>query len=162
MVKIETDKPLCPICGAEAYQENISWGHSLISGEGLAATKLYVYCQHCGLQITLEGYDVIGKWNKHLKIEQPQEPAQEAKKEQDGQKSNLDIAKQIIRQHFTSGECGIFSCRNTTGDPMEPLYDNGQLKIDICYRYEYFEVFGLSDAEFEELKKYYSAQYEGG
>lgn len=31
------------------------------------------------------------------------------------------------------------------------------LEIDVCYYYSYFEVFGLSDAEFEELEKYYDS-----
>ncbi len=39
---------------------------------------------------------------------------------------------------------------------MVTIYDVGNLTIDICYAYSYFEVFGLSDAEFEELASFYT------
>jgi len=39
---------------------------------------------------------------------------------------------------------------------MTCIYYEDGLQVDICYRYEYFEVFGLSDEEFEALKKYYN------
>lgn len=38
---------------------------------------------------------------------------------------------------------------------MSTIYDEDGLTIDVCYRYSYFEVFGLTDEEFEELKKFY-------
>ena len=38
---------------------------------------------------------------------------------------------------------------------MDTIYEDEELTIDICYGYMYFEVFGLSDEEFEELEKYY-------
>lgn len=68
MVKIESGQR-CPICGEEVYRGNITWGHDLLERGELAATRYNVYCQHCQLEITLEGYDVIGKWNRHLKQE---------------------------------------------------------------------------------------------
>lgn len=38
---------------------------------------------------------------------------------------------------------------------MTTIYADGDLIIDICYGYSYFEVFGLSEEDFEELRKYY-------
>ena len=38
---------------------------------------------------------------------------------------------------------------------MVCLNDDVDLIVNICYDYEYFEVFGLSDSEFEELEEYY-------
>ena len=38
---------------------------------------------------------------------------------------------------------------------MDALYDDGELRIDICYYYSYFEVFGLSHNDFVELKRFY-------
>jgi len=70
-------------------------------------------------------------------------------------KSNLDIAKKIIKEYYYSGDSGIFNTRNVIGDFMTNLYKDDDLCIDICYRYEYFEVFGLSENEFAELKKFY-------
>lgn len=67
--------------------------------------------------------------------------------------NSLEKAKEIIKENYVS--CGIFDSRNVVGDPMCTIYSDGKLQIDVCYNYGYFEVFGLTDAEFKELKKYY-------
>lgn len=69
--------------------------------------------------------------------------------------TKLDIAKRIITDNIKKAECGIFDTRNNIGDPMSTLYNENGLQVDICYRYEYFEVFGLTDKEFNKLEKYY-------
>ena len=38
---------------------------------------------------------------------------------------------------------------------METVYAGEGLIIDVCFFYEYFEVFGLSDGEFKKLEKFY-------
>ena len=70
--------------------------------------------------------------------------------------NKLEKAKKIIKKYFNNGDCGIYDSRNIVGDPMINIYDDGDLTIDICYSYSYFEVFGLSDDEFAELEKYYN------
>ena len=69
--------------------------------------------------------------------------------------SNLERAKAIIKRNWKDADCGIFDCCSWTCDPMEMLYEDDELRIDICRYYSYFEVFGLSQEEFEELEKYY-------
>ena len=69
--------------------------------------------------------------------------------------TKLETAKQVIKQHIKSAECGIFDVRNFVGDPMTNVYLRDGLQIDICYHYGYFEVFGLTCAEFSELAIYY-------
>ena len=79
--------------------------------------------------------------------------------------NKLEKAKEIITEHIDDAKDGIFCTRNILGDTMSPLYHyryedlynyvNDFLHIDICYQHEYFEVFGLSDEEFNELKTYY-------
>lgn len=69
--------------------------------------------------------------------------------------NNLEKAKEIIKEHYSDADCGIFDSRNIVGDMMETIYKGEGLTIDICYHYSYFEVFGLSDAEYEELEQYY-------
>ena len=69
--------------------------------------------------------------------------------------SKLDIAKKVIRENTHEAMYGIFDCRNFLGDPMFNIYNEGGLVIDICYDYEYFEVFGLSDVDFSVLREYY-------
>ena len=69
--------------------------------------------------------------------------------------TKLDIAKIIISERISSANCGIFNSRNIVGDPMTTIYRGNQLTIDICYPHAYFEVFGLSEKEFEELEDFY-------
>ena len=71
-------------------------------------------------------------------------------------RNKLEKAKQIIDQYYDIARCGIFNCRNWVGDDMYTIYSGDGLVIDICYGYEYFEVFGLSKDEFLELEKYYN------
>ena len=75
--------------------------------------------------------------------------------------SKLDKAKDVIKSYFGAADCGIFNRRNIVGDPMETVYEGDGLLIDICYRYSYFEVFGLSPSEFASLVKYYD-RLQGG
>ena len=69
----------------------------------------------------------------------------------------LDIAKRIIKEYYDAACCGIYASRNIVGDPMNSIYDDGELSIDICYHWSYFEVFGLSNDDFTELKKFYNS-----
>lgn len=69
--------------------------------------------------------------------------------------SKLEKAKKIIKENISYADCGIYNCRNWMGDSMTNIYDEDGLCIDICYSYAYFEVFGLSKAEFDKLQKYY-------
>lgn len=69
--------------------------------------------------------------------------------------TKLEKAKKVIKDNIKDAKCGIFDSRNLAGDPMTCIYYEDGLQVDICYRYEYFEVFGLSDEEFETLEKYY-------
>ena len=68
---------------------------------------------------------------------------------------DLSKIKAVIKKHISSARCGIFDCRNLVGDSMHNIYDDGDVQIDICYGWEYFEVFGLTNEEFNEVEKYY-------
>jgi hypothetical protein len=70
-------------------------------------------------------------------------------------KTKLEIAKEVIKENYEDGDCGLYNCRNLAGDEMETLYSDPTLTIDICYGWAYFEVFGLSDEEFKELGSFY-------
>ena len=69
--------------------------------------------------------------------------------------SKLSIAKKVIKENWEDADCGIFDCRNSVGDPMVTIYEEDDLQIDICYKWSYFEVFGLTYSEFEALADYY-------
>lgn len=67
----------------------------------------------------------------------------------------LETAKKVIAENINIAGYGLFDTRNILGDPMTNIYNDGILIIDVCYKYSYFEVFGLADEEFAELDKYY-------
>ena len=69
--------------------------------------------------------------------------------------TNLEKAKEIIKAHIDRADCGIFNTHNICGDKMTMIYNGEGLSVHICYGWAYFEVFGLSDSEFEELRQFY-------
>lgn len=71
--------------------------------------------------------------------------------------SNLETAIKIIKAFYRDADCGIFNSQNILGDAMTTIYEGEGLTIKICYHYAYFEVFGLSDADFRALEKYYNS-----
>lgn len=71
--------------------------------------------------------------------------------------SNLEKAKEVVKAYYRYAQCGIFDSQNIVGDETRTIYEGKGLTIDICFSWSYFEVFGLSGAEFEELKKYYNS-----
>ena len=62
----------------------------------------------------------------------------------------------VLNDNFEDGDCGLFFCRNWAGDPMENIYDDGSVSVDICRYYSYFEVFGLTKEQQMKLEKYYN------
>lgn len=71
--------------------------------------------------------------------------------------SRLETAKKIIGEHMDTFSLGIFDTRNILGDFMRTIFDEDGLTIDVCDDWCYFEVFGLTDEEFLELKKFYES-----
>lgn len=68
----------------------------------------------------------------------------------------VDIVKKIILDNMGDACCGIFNSRNLVGDNMTTLYEEDDLQVDICYDWAYIEVFGLTNEEFAELKRWYN------
>jgi len=67
----------------------------------------------------------------------------------------VDLVKNIIKENFEYATCGIYFTNNLVGDPMVTLMNGDELQIDICYEYQYFEVFGLTDREQKEIEEFY-------
>ena len=67
----------------------------------------------------------------------------------------FECVKSIIKHNYSEGDCGLFFTPNFAGDYMERLYDGGGVIVKICRHWSYFEVFGLTASEEEELKEYY-------
>lgn len=70
-------------------------------------------------------------------------------------KKEFKKVKQIIKENIDDARCWLFDTRNIVGDPMMNLYEGKYFSLDMCYYYSYFEVFGTTDDEFEELEKFY-------
>ena len=71
--------------------------------------------------------------------------------------ARIDKVKKVIEENIEDGDCGLFFTRNWIGDPMKTIWQEDGVVIDICYPYSYFEVFGLTHAESDELSKFYEA-----
>lgn len=69
--------------------------------------------------------------------------------------TKVDLVKNIIKENIEDATCGIYFTRNLVGDRMATLLNGDQIKIDICYEHQYFEVFGLTDREQKEIKEFY-------
>lgn len=65
--------------------------------------------------------------------------------------------KNIIKLFYDPAcKGGLFNTRNVVGDKMINLYKSKDVQLDICFDFDYFEVFGLTDEEFKDLQNYYS------
>lgn len=63
--------------------------------------------------------------------------------------------KQIIKNLYLQASCGIFKTRNWCGDLTVNIFSGKYFDVDICYQWEYFEVFGTTDEEWDELERLY-------
>lgn len=63
--------------------------------------------------------------------------------------------KEIIKDYYSAGDCGLYNTRNLVGDLMITIFNGKYFTLDLCYYYSYFEIFGTTKEEFEELKKFY-------
>ena len=67
----------------------------------------------------------------------------------------VEKVKEVIENNIEDALWGIFDCRNIVGDPMKTIYDEAGVRIEICRKWRYFEVFGLTNEEFSEVKSFY-------
>lgn len=63
--------------------------------------------------------------------------------------------KKAIETHINDALCGIYFTRNFVGDRMVHLVRRFGIDIEICYEYEYFEIFGLTDHEQIIIESFY-------
>ena len=71
--------------------------------------------------------------------------------------SRIDKVKNVIKNRYPEADCGLFFTRNWIGDPMSTIWEEDGVTIDICYSYQYFEVFGLTEEEEKELLAFYDS-----
>lgn len=69
--------------------------------------------------------------------------------------AELEKVKDLIKENIDCGDLGLYRTRNVVGDVMSNIYKGEYITLDICYGYSYFEVFGLTEVEWEDLQKFY-------
>lgn len=47
--------------------------------------------------------------------------------------------------------CQAFDCENTAGDEMNLVYEDGDIEVWYCEYWDYLEIFGLTDKEYDGL-----------
>ena len=62
----------------------------------------------------------------------------------------MDKLIAFLKEKFPDG-IQMFDNRNWVGDFMFNIYNDDGIVVDYCHGYEYIEVFGLTDEEFERL-----------
>ena len=68
-------------------------------------------------------------------------------------KEELEKVKEVIKETYGNYSCGIYNTRNVVGDYMEVLYSGKYFTLEGCYGYSYYELFGTTEEEFEEVVK---------
>lgn len=63
--------------------------------------------------------------------------------------NKIDKLKIFLQENYPNEQA--FNTRNLLGDNMGTVYDEDGIMVDYCYDYEYIEIFGLTDVEFENL-----------
>ncbi len=71
--------------------------------------------------------------------------------------ARIDLVKRVIKDNYSDAAYGLFFTRNWAGDPMTTIWEDDGVTIDICYNYSYFEVFGLTEEEENELSRFYDS-----
>lgn len=61
----------------------------------------------------------------------------------------------LIELNFNVANCGMFFSRNTVGDEMKTIFDGEHFKLDICYGWQYFELFGANEKEQDDILTFY-------
>lgn len=69
----------------------------------------------------------------------------------------IEEIKDFIAWHYDDARCGLYNSRNTMGDPMHTIFQGEYFTLDISWKWEYFEVFGTNNEEFQELERFYKS-----
>ena len=61
----------------------------------------------------------------------------------------IDKLKKFLQEEYPNIQA--FNTRNIVGDSLYTVYEEDGITVEYCYYYEYIEIFGLTDEEFEDL-----------
>lgn len=63
--------------------------------------------------------------------------------------NRIEKLKRFLQENHPNIQA--FNTENLVGDYMELVYDEDDIEVYYCYGWEYIEIFGLSQAEFDSL-----------
>lgn len=72
----------------------------------------------------------------------------------------LETVKNLIKENFEDASLGMFFTPNIVGDFMSTLHKGEFFTLKICYKWEYYELFGCTEEEEKVIEDYY-AKLEG-
>jgi len=73
----------------------------------------------------------------------------------------MKIIKDVLSFLMERFEDGIqmFDCRNLVGDYLYQIYDKDGVMIEFAPEYDYIEIFGLRETEFEFVQKIWDCSF---
>ena len=63
--------------------------------------------------------------------------------------NKIEKLKNFLQTNYPNIQA--FNSRNIVGDSMETVYDKDGITVDYCSYWEYIEIFGLTEKQFESL-----------
>lgn len=63
--------------------------------------------------------------------------------------NKINKLKKFLQENYPNAQA--FNSRNLVGDKMIRVYKDDYITVDYALRYDYIEIFGLSEIEFDKL-----------
>lgn len=77
-------------------------------------------------------------------------------------KRKLEALKDKIKHYFQHAANGLFDITYSSGDESSStIYASDGVVLNICYCDSYFEIYGLTKEDFNELNEYYNTLKKG-
>lgn len=64
--------------------------------------------------------------------------------------NKIDKLKKFLNEEFKE-KIQAFNSRNLVGDRIYTIYDEDGITVDMCYEWNYIEIFGLTQRQFKDL-----------
>lgn len=69
--------------------------------------------------------------------------------------SNIEKVKEVIKNNIEDAFCGIYNYHNVSSAPLKTIYNEDGISVKLCNFWGYFEVLGLTNKEFADVKSFY-------
>ena len=69
--------------------------------------------------------------------------------------STIEKVKEVIKNNIEDALCGIYNYHTVSSCPVKTIYNEDDVSVKLCTFWGYFEVLGLTNKEFAEVKLFY-------